>query len=144
MLLVFNSDNLHIQVFLVTGGLNGSNYLDSTEVFDPSVGSWTAGARLPRPMWELRATYIADQVLIFGEGHFILFTNMILWYFQVALMVTITTPSFNTTSLGMSSQMLIPCWRRGVITPSAWSSSPTFQCGVSDKLVNNAMLCKWF
>ena len=76
MLLVFNSDNLHIQVFLVTGGLNGS-YLDSTEVFDPSVGSWIAGARLPRPMSNLRAAYIADQVLIFGEGHFILDTNII-------------------------------------------------------------------
>ena len=77
MLLVFNSDNLHIQVFLVTGGYDGDR-LDSTEVYDLSVGSWTAGARLPRPMWRLTAAYIEDQVLIFGEGHFILFTNMIL------------------------------------------------------------------
>ena len=77
MLLVFNSDNLHIQVFLVTGGYNGGR-LDSTEVFDPSVGSWTAGARLPRPMSRLRATYIEDQVLIFGEEHFIPDTNIII------------------------------------------------------------------
>ena len=68
MLLVFNSDNLHIQVLLVTGGLDGS-YLDTTELFDPSVGSWIVGARLPRPMSNLRAAYIADQVLIFGEGY---------------------------------------------------------------------------
>ena len=68
MLLVFNSDNLHIQVLLVTGGLDGS-YLDTTELFDPSVGSWISGARLPRPMSNLRAAYIADQVLIFGEGY---------------------------------------------------------------------------
>ena len=74
-----NSDNPHIQVFLVTGGVD-ENYdnLGSTEVYDPSVGSWTAGARLPRPMDGLRAAYIAEQVLIFGEGHFILYTNMIL------------------------------------------------------------------
>ena len=71
MLLVFNSDNLHIQVFLVTGGYKGDR-LDSTELYDPSVGSWTAGARLPRPMSNLRAAYISDKVLIFGEGHFIL------------------------------------------------------------------------
>ena len=76
MLLVFNSDNLHIQVFLVTGGSDGSDFLDSTEVYDPSVGSWTAGARLPRGMWGLRAAYIAEQVLIFGKGNFILYTNM--------------------------------------------------------------------
>ena len=80
MLLVFNSDNLHIQVLLVTGGIGSDHtlyFLDTTEVFDPSVGSWTAGARLPRPMSYLRAAYIADQVLIFGEGHFILDTNII-------------------------------------------------------------------
>ena len=79
MLLVFNSDNLHIQVLLVTGGIGSDHtlyFLDTTEVFDPSVGSWTAGARLLRPMWGLRAAYIAEQVLIFGKGNFILYTNM--------------------------------------------------------------------
>ena len=59
----------------MTGGYNGGR-LDSTEVFDPSVGSWTAGARLPRPMSGLTAAYIEDQVLIFGEGHFIPDTNI--------------------------------------------------------------------
>ena len=71
MLLVINSDNLNIKVLFVTGGWTGSDSnslgLDSTEVFDPSVGSWTAGARLPRPMFRLTATYIAGQVLLFGE-----------------------------------------------------------------------------
>jgi len=54
------------QVFLVTGGYDGYDFLDTTEVYDPSVGSWTAGARLPRPMRGLKAAYIAEQVLIFG------------------------------------------------------------------------------
>ena len=103
----------------MTGGNNG-DILDSTEVFDPSVGSWTAGARLPRPMSSLGATYIEDQVLFFGEGHFILDTNIITVskYFQVAMkMVIITTPSCSTTALRMSSQRLTTCWRRGEATP---------------------------
>ena len=62
----------------MTGGWDGSDRFDTTELYDPSVGSWTYGARLPRPMSGLRAAYIAEQVLIFGEGHFILYTNMIL------------------------------------------------------------------
>ena len=123
----------------MTGGLNGSNYLDSTEVFDPSVGSWTVGARLPRRMCCLRAAYIADQVLIFGEGHFILDTNIITGsqYFQVAttmlVMITISIPSCGTTALGTSSQRWPLCWRRGVATPSAWSSTLTSQSGASDQ-----------
>ena len=51
----------------MTGG-NDGYFLDSTEVYDPSVGSWvTTGAKLPRPMADLRATNIDDKVLIFGR-----------------------------------------------------------------------------
>ena len=72
---MFNSDNLHIQVFLVTGGMNWDiNWydapLDTTEVYDPSVGSWTAGARLPSPMSVLKAASIEDQILNFGKDIF--------------------------------------------------------------------------
>ena len=43
-------------------------FLDSTEVYDPSVGSWvTTGAKLPRPMIDMRAVNIEDRVLIFGR-----------------------------------------------------------------------------
>ena len=43
-------------MFLVTGGYDGSDFLDSTETFDPLVGSWTASrAKLPRPMSGIRA-----------------------------------------------------------------------------------------
>ena len=56
-----------IQVFLVTGGY-GSGYLDSTELYEPSVGSWViARAKLPRPMISLKAINIDDRVLIFGS-----------------------------------------------------------------------------
>ena len=61
----------------MTGGYDGYEDLDTTEVYDPNVGSWTAGAKLPFKMKGMRATYIADQVLIFGEGHFIPDTNII-------------------------------------------------------------------
>ena len=51
----------------MTGGYDGY-YLDSTERYDPSIGSWVkAGAKLPRPMSDLRAVNIDDRVLIFGN-----------------------------------------------------------------------------
>ena len=60
--------NLHIQVFFVTGGYgDGFVLLDSTELYDPSVGSWVkASGTLPRPMCGLRATKIDGRILIFG------------------------------------------------------------------------------
>ena len=71
--------NFLIQVLLVTGGY-GSRYLDydistplldSTEVYDPSVGSWViTGAKLLRPMSDLRAVNIDDRVLIFGRFYY--------------------------------------------------------------------------
>ena len=57
-------------MFLVTGGKNDGvdNRLDSTETFDPLVGSWTAsGAKLPRPLSGLSAEIIYDRVLLFGN-----------------------------------------------------------------------------
>ena len=56
-------------MFLVIGGADENwNTLESTEVYDPSVGSWVvAGAKLPRPMCCLRAIKIDDRVLMFGN-----------------------------------------------------------------------------
>ncbi len=53
-------------MLLVSGGYDGS-YLDSTEIFDPSLRSWRAGAALPSPMSGLRATNIDNRVLLFGN-----------------------------------------------------------------------------
>ena len=40
---------------------------DSIEVFDIKVGKWKiAGATLPKPMEDLRASNIYDSILIFG------------------------------------------------------------------------------
>ena len=66
---VFNSHNFHIQVFLVTGGsTDWLGTLDSTEVYDPSVGSWMmTRAKLPAPMQGLRATNIDGRILLFGK-----------------------------------------------------------------------------
>ena len=52
-------------MFLVTGGEDdGYHYLDSTETFDPLVGSWTASrAKLPRPMSDLKA----ENIYLFGK-----------------------------------------------------------------------------
>lgn len=59
------------RMYLVTGGWDGSQILDSTEVFDPSVGSWTLGAKLPWPVSGMRAININDRVLIFGGENYI-------------------------------------------------------------------------
>ena len=59
-------------MFLVAGG-NGQvlNRLDSIEIFDPLVGSWTESeARLPRPITFLRAENVNDRALIFGNYSF--------------------------------------------------------------------------
>ena len=53
-------------MFIVSGGY-GSGYLDSTEIFDQSLGSWRAGAALPFPVYRLRATNIDNRVLLFGK-----------------------------------------------------------------------------
>ena len=59
-------------MFLVTGGC-GSNEMwnyDTTETFDPSVGSWVlTEAKLPRPVYEPRAANINGRVLIFGNDN---------------------------------------------------------------------------
>ena len=56
-----------MKMFLVTGGTQtGSDRLDSTEIFDPDLGSWEAGAALPSLMSDLRAAFIDNRILLFG------------------------------------------------------------------------------
>ena len=62
-------------MFLVSGGYDGSKNLDSTEIFDPSIGSWKAGAALPSPVHGLRATNIDNRVLLFGNDIFLTFKH---------------------------------------------------------------------
>ena len=63
-------------MLLVTGGWDQdqsippfrTGTLDSTETFDPLLGSWTAsGAKLPKPMEHHRVANINGRVLIFGN-----------------------------------------------------------------------------
>ena len=54
-------------MFIVSGGFAGSStYLDSTEIFDPDVGSWRAGAALPSPMASMGEAKIFNRVFVFG------------------------------------------------------------------------------
>ena len=57
-----------LKMFLVSGGYRdkGSEYLDSTEIYNPDQGSWTAGAALPSKRDALRAANIDGRVLFFG------------------------------------------------------------------------------
>ena len=53
----------------MTGGeVRLLTYTDTTEIFDHNLGRWTtSGAKLPRPMGELKAVNIDGRVLIFGK-----------------------------------------------------------------------------
>ena len=55
-----------MKMFLVTGGKTGSVRLDSTEIYDPDLGSWRTGAALPSTMAGHKAANIDNRVLIFG------------------------------------------------------------------------------
>ena len=56
------------QVLLVTGGYDGDNRLDSTEMFRPG-SDWQeiSSARLPRPMSGVGVTTVDNRVILFGE-----------------------------------------------------------------------------
>ena len=45
--------------------MDGSS-IDSTELFDASVGNWREGSALPSPMRSLRAATIDNRILLFG------------------------------------------------------------------------------
>ena len=54
-------------MYLVIGGLIDYDLLDTTETFDPMVGSWaTSDAKLPQPLEGMKAASINNRVLIFG------------------------------------------------------------------------------
>ena len=53
-------------MFLVSGGYTGMDYLTTTEIFDPSLGSWRDGALLPFAITGLRAVNIDNRVLLTG------------------------------------------------------------------------------
>ena len=56
-----------LKIFIVFGGfVNDNDDLVETEIFDPSVGSWRAGAALPALM-RVKAVNIENRVLIFGK-----------------------------------------------------------------------------
>ena len=56
-----------MKIFLVTGGLEtGEDRIDSTEIYDPDLGSWSAGAALPSPRGNLKAATVANRILLFG------------------------------------------------------------------------------
>ena len=52
----------------MTGGEDGDNYLDSTEVLRPG-SNWQeiTSARLPRPMTGVRVSTVDNRVLLFGK-----------------------------------------------------------------------------
>ena len=57
-----------LKMYLVTGGHYDTSLLDSTEIYDPELEGWKAGAALSGPKKNLRAANIDNRVLIFGNN----------------------------------------------------------------------------
>ena len=53
-------------MFLVTGGVVDGDKIDSTEIYDPDLGSWRGGAAMPSKLESLMAANIDGRVLFFG------------------------------------------------------------------------------
>ena len=61
----YYSDHCY-QLLIVTGGYDGSNYLDTTEIYQDSV--WrTVSGRLPVPMARMRVATVSNRILLFGR-----------------------------------------------------------------------------
>ena len=68
---VMISNNIVLQVLLVTGGsdgdiFTGGSYLDSTELLLPSATSWSYSAALPSPRVYLRGATLDNKVIMTG------------------------------------------------------------------------------
>ena len=51
----------------MTGGYDGDNFLDSTELLRPGSDWEEITSRLPRPMNGVRVSTVDNRVLLFGE-----------------------------------------------------------------------------
>ena len=100
----------------MTGGDDGYNVLDSTEILDLMVGRWVAsGAKLPHLMTELRAVNIDDRVLIFGkmtilQGLKLIFIHDVLLLLQAAGMATWQVESMMTSWSMTRRRTPSPLW----------------------------------
>ena len=53
---------------LVTGGYDGNDYLDSTELLVPGSGSWRlAAGLLPRPMYSMGVATVDNNLYLTGD-----------------------------------------------------------------------------
>ena len=59
--------SLVIQVFLVTGGFGGGNYLSSTEILTEGDSSWTIVGNLPKAVWGIRGVSLNNRIIMTGE-----------------------------------------------------------------------------
>ena len=67
-------------MLLVTGGSDGSDELDSTEILEDT--TWRITAPLPSARWNLRAASIDNKILVFGKNIFIFYDINIIHYYS--------------------------------------------------------------
>ena len=57
-----------LQTYLVTGGMNGNDYLASTEVLTDTGDSWITAGSLPSPLTGLRGLNLNNKIFMTGSG----------------------------------------------------------------------------
>ena len=103
-----------MQILIVSGGM-GAVRLDSTEIFDPDLGSWSAGAALPMKYGinGLKSATIDNRVFIFGKAFFAIYNCITIviasQYLQVVMTEVIgSTPFWSMTSPATPTHRLGP------------------------------------
>lgn len=86
---------------MVTGGYNLLDDIDSTELFDSSVGAWRLiEGSLPMPMSSMKAATVDNRVLVFGKTFEFIFLLFERGIFQEDIMMN---QGFSTLSLNLTS-----------------------------------------
>ena len=57
------------QTLLVTGGMNGNDYLSSTEILHHGQHKWHTAAELPHSLTGLRGINLDNKILMTGRHH---------------------------------------------------------------------------
>ena len=116
---------LHIQVYLVTGGWDGSNRLSSTEILVQGGGEWTSAGELPVAMGGLRGLSFNNNIFMTGNIiiHKLLVMN-ILTLQEDTVEDTVST-FYNSTLMMELGKKLVSCSITGAGMVQVWSMLKT-------------------
>ena len=112
----------HIQVYLVTGGRTGSNFLSSTETLEEGAGSWTPAGVLPVALFGLRGVSLNNNIFMTGNFiiHKLLVINILILQEDMMEIITVTT-FYNSTLMMDLGKKLVSCSKADATMVQVWS-----------------------